>query len=243
MKTALTIAGFDPSGGAGILADIRTFTEFGVRGVSGVTALTAQDGSSVKGVMPVPARFLVKQVETLLDAFDVDALKIGMLAKEENVLAVARLVKKGGLGKIVLDPVLRSSTGYPLLEKKGVRTLTLKLLPLATVVTPNIDEAGVLAGMEVRDLKGMEEAAVKIAALGPQNVLVKGGHLRGAPVDVLYDGKSFTRYRGRRIRGTHHGTGCVLSSAIAAGLARGRTVKGVVGEAKKHVSRIIKTRP
>jgi hydroxymethylpyrimidine/phosphomethylpyrimidine kinase len=243
-KTALTIAGSDPSGGAGVQADLRTFEAFGVRGLSAPTALTAQDGLRVTGVMAVPRSFLVKQVETLLNTFNVDAIKIGMLANAENALAVAGLIKKWGLEKIVLDPVLRSTDGYPLLDKKGVVVVTLKLLPLVTVVTPNIHEASVLSGFKVKDLKGMEEAAIKIASSGVEYVLIKGGHLKGAPVDVLHDGKKFYYFKGRRIKRKNlHGTGCILSSAIAAGLARGRTVKravGGVGGAKEYLTEVLR---
>jgi hydroxymethylpyrimidine/phosphomethylpyrimidine kinase len=243
MKTVLTIAGSDPSGGAGVQADIMTFSDFRVRGFSAITALTAQNGSSFKGVMPVPRSFFIKQVETLLSSFSLDAVKIGMLARAEIVVAVTGLIKKWKFRNIVLDPVLSSSSGYTLLGKRGIKALK-KLLPHVTVLTPNLEEASTLSGISVKDVKGMEEAAVIIAASGPQYVLVKGGHLKGNPVDILYDGMRFHHYKGRRIRGKDlHGTGCVFSSAIAAGLARGRTVERAVGDAKNYLSRVIRARP
>jgi hydroxymethylpyrimidine/phosphomethylpyrimidine kinase len=242
MKTVLTIAGSDPSGGAGVQADLKTLADFGVRGLSAITALTAQNGHAVKGVMAVPRRFLIKQIETLLGAFKVDAVKIGMLASAEILLSVTRLIKKRELKNIVLDPVLRSSNGYPLFEKKGLSTIT-RLLPLVKVLTPNIDEAGVLSGIKVKEVKGMEEAARRILLLGPAYVLVKGGHLKGPPVDILHDGRRFYYYEGKRVtRKDLHGTGCNLSSAIAAGLARGRTVNRAVEDAKSYVIGVIKAR-
>jgi hydroxymethylpyrimidine/phosphomethylpyrimidine kinase len=193
--------------------------------------------------MAVPRSFLIKQIETLVSSFTVDAVKIGMLARTEIVVAVTGLIKKWALENIVLDPVLSSSSGHTLLEKRGMGAIK-KLLPLVTVVTPNLEEASTLSGISVKDVKGMEEAAIIIAALGPEYVLVKGGHLKGNPVDILYDGKRFHYYKGRRINGKDlHGTGCVFSSAIAAGLARGRTVERAVGDAKNYLSRVIRARP
>jgi hydroxymethylpyrimidine kinase/phosphomethylpyrimidine kinase len=246
MKTALTIAGSDPTGGAGVQADLRTFSDFGIRGLSAITALTAQNGSTrkgVKGVMAVPPRFLIKQVEAFLGAFTIDAVKIGMLAKADSVDAVGRIIKKRGLKNVVLDPVFRSSSGYPLLQKDGLGAIK-RLLPLVTVVTPNIDEAAALSGIKVIDTKGMEEAAVIISSFGPRYVLIKGGHLKGSPVDVLFDGRRFYQYKGRRIkRKDLHGTGCILSSAIAAGLARGRTVKRATEDAKAYLMKVLRERP
>ncbi|MEE9613748.1 MAG: bifunctional hydroxymethylpyrimidine kinase/phosphomethylpyrimidine kinase [Thermodesulfobacteriota bacterium] len=246
MKTALTIAGSDPSGGAGIQRDLRTFRDFKVRGLSAVTALTAQNGKSVKAVEPVAPRILARQVDVLLEEFDVDAVKLGMLANPEVVAAVTRLIKRHGLKNVVLDPVFRASpgrgqsgrVGRPLLTplRPGITALK-KLLPLVRVVTPNLDEAAVLSGIKVTGVKSMEEAAERIHGLGPACVLVTGGHLKGSPIDVLYDGKGFTRCEAPRIKGADtHGTGCMLSAAVAAKLARGRGVKKAIKEAKRYVT-------
>ncbi len=242
MKTVLTIAGLDPSGGAGVSADLATFAAFKLSGLSAVTALTDQDGKTVRGVLPTPPPFLFKQLTTLLSAYDVDAVKIGMLVDAEIVATVEKVIKLRSLDKIVLDPVMSSSDGYPLLEKSAVGALKI-LSALATVVTPNIDEAALLSGIKLTDTKGMEEAAKRIHALGARYVLVTGGHLEGDPVDVLFDGEGFDYVKGRRVKTRDlHGTGCALSSAIAAGLALGNGVKRSVRDARVHVANVLKAR-
>lgn len=244
MRTVLTIAGADPSGGAGIQADIKTFAAFGVDGLSAITSLTAQNRRAVKSTIPVPPAFLLKQVVVLLEEFRPDAVKIGMLATSANATAAAKVIKLKRLTNIVLDPVMKSSGGYPLIDSKGLSSIK-GLLPVTTVVTPNVDEAEELSGVRIRDVKGMEAAAERIFSYGPEYVLVKGGHLKDSPTDVLYDGRRFEHFEGRRLKGRKerfHGTGCVLSAAIAAGLAKGRTVRKAVEDAKEFLEEVLKGR-
>jgi len=244
MKKILTIGGSDPSGFAGIQADLLTFSKFGTRGLSAITAITAQTEKGVKAIWPVSPVLVKKQVETLLEKFRIDAVKIGMLGTVENVGAVKKLIRKWKLKNIVLDPVMRSTGGYPLLDRKGIGSLK-KLLGSVTVVTPNLSEAGIISGISVKTIEDMERAAKKIHSLGCRYVLIKGGHLKGAPVDVLYDGKRVFYFKGRRIKGApkkFHGTGCLLSSAIAAGLARGKNVAEAIKDAKGYVERVVRER-
>lgn len=244
MKTVLTIAGSDPSGGAGLQSDLATFAEFGVRGVSAVAALTAQNSTEVRSVKKVPSPFLRAQVETLLDEFTIHAVKVGMLGSSANVRALGELVSAGGLPNVVLDPVLVSTSGFPMLGSGGVEAVR-KVLPLVKVLTPNVPEAESLAAIPIRNRLAMEEAARVIHGLGAANVLVTGGHLEGEPVDVLYDGAGFRRYRSGRLKGGRarfHGTGCMLSAAIAAGLANGRTVPEAVEAARDYVRTVVRSR-
>lgn len=242
MLRVLGIGGFDPSAYAGVLSDMRTFEAFGVEGVGAVTALTVQDRVRVSAVMPVAPRFLSREIRALLDAMRVDAVKVGMLGTSENAGVVARMIKKYRLKNVVLDPVFSSSGGRALLDKPGALK---KLLLLTTVLTPNIGEAGIIAGLTIRGVPAMEAAAMRILKLGPKAVVIKGGHLKGAPIDVLYDGKVFNYFKGKRIKASAkrlHGTGCIFSSAIAAGLAQGLSIKDSVKGAKAYLERVIKER-
>ncbi len=251
MKKILTIAGSDPTGGAGLQADLAVFTAFKLEGLSAVTAITAQDGVTVTMVEPVRPAVLKKQLNTLLAAYEIDAVKIGMLGTGELADIVRLAIKRHGLRNVVLDTVLAASaatslrlSGKPLLNKDGITALK-KLIPLCRIITPNIIEAGILTGMKIDILIEMEAAAMDLHALGTENVLITGGHLKGAPIDVLYDGKRFHHFEGRRIKADKkalHGTGCMLSSAIAAKLAKGRTVKTAVKEAKAYLERRIRER-
>jgi len=235
MKHVLTIAGSDPSGGAGIQADLATFAAFGVKGLSAITAVTVQNGSSVKGLFPIPPSFVVQQVEALAEAYTVDAIKIGMLAKRRIVTAVTKLLDRLGLATVILDPVITSSSGFPLLEKSGVSAL-MDLLPHALIVTPNLLEASLLTGLTVVTEDDMGEAALRIWEMGPRYVLIKGGHLAGEAVDILYDGESMTRYAAERIGSGLHGTGCRLSAALAAYLAKEEGMEQAVARSKNYVS-------
>jgi len=251
MKKILTIAGSDPTGGAGLQADLTVFTAFKFEGLSAVTAITAQDGVTVTMVEPVRPGTLRKQLDTLLAAHRVDAVKIGMLGTGELADVVRLAIKRHGLRNVVLDTVLASSaatslrlSGKPLLNKGGLVALK-KLFPLCHVITPNIIEAGILTGTKITTLKEMETAAMKLHSLGTENVLITGGHLTGAPIDVLYDGDDFHHFKGRRIKASKqalHGTGCMLSSAITAKLAKGRTIKTAIKEAKAYLERRIRER-
>lgn len=220
MKKVLTIAGSDPSGGAGIQADLKVFRALRVYGFSVIAALTAQNTSGVYGVMAVGEGFVRRQLGVLLKDVRPDAVKIGMLSTSGNVDAVAWAIRKFHLGNVVLDPVIRSSSGRTLADAAMPETLRKRLIPRCTVITPNLHEASLLAGMDVRDREGMAEAARLISSLGPKQVIITGGHLEGEAVDLFYDGT--VRYlRARRVPAEYHGTGCVFSSAVASFLARG----------------------
>jgi hydroxymethylpyrimidine/phosphomethylpyrimidine kinase len=240
VPTALTIAGSDSGGGAGIQADLKTFSAFRVFGTSVVTALTAQNSVGVHGVFNVPPEFVVSQLDAVLSDIGADAVKIGMLSTAPIIRAVAGALPAPGRRPVVLDPVMIAKSGDPLLEPEARAALIAEMLPLAEVVTPNLLEATALADMAVVTEADMEEAARRIGKLGPRNVLVKGGHLPGAATDILWDGRAFRRYTAPRLDSPNtHGTGCTLSSAIAAGLARGRPLADAVEEAKRYVTAAI----
>ena len=243
-QVALTIAGSDSGGGAGIQADLKTFAACGVFGTSAVTALTAQNTAGVRGVHPVPADFVVEQVEAVLDDLDVRAVKTGMLATAAIVLAVARLAASSRLPQLVVDPVMVASSGARLLEESAERAYVDRLLPHALVLTPNLFEAQVLLGRSISTLAQQRDAARALGDLGPSWVLVKGGHAVADAgddaVDVLWDGSALVELRGPRVAGSNnHGTGCSLASAIAAGLARGQDVGSSVEAAKAYVARAL----
>jgi len=241
IKTALTIAGSDPSGGAGFQADIKTFSAMGVYGMAIPAALTAQSTSGVTAVREVYPAFLEAQLDTLLSDIVPDALKTGMLLSARTMRVVAAAVRKYRLNNLVVDPVMVSSTGARLMRKNAFDTLVGELLPLAELVTPNIDEAVRLSGMSIEDPEDMEEAARRIQALGPRFVLVKGGHLGGEPIDVFYNGKEIFRFHGKRVSGKKlHGTGCVYSAAITAGLAKGMSAMEAIANAKEFVTKAIR---
>jgi hydroxymethylpyrimidine/phosphomethylpyrimidine kinase len=238
---ALTIAGSDSGGGAGIQADLKTFTAFHVFGMSVITALTAQNSMGVRGVCNVEPAFVAQQIDAVLDDFGADAVKIGMLSTAPIVRAVAERLRAHGQAHIVVDPVMIAKSGDPLLQPDAREALVRELLPLADVVTPNLHEAAALAGMTVSTEGEMEEAAHRIAALGPRHVIVKGGHLKDSATDLLWDGRTLTRFPAPRIDSPFtHGTGCTLSSAIAAGLAGGRALEDAVREAKAYVTAAIR---
>ena len=209
---ALTIAGSDTGGGAGIQADLKTFSAFRVFGMSVITAVTAQNSVRVSGVHNVPAEFVAEQIDAVLSDFGADAVKIGMLSAASIVSAVAGRLKAHGAERIVLDPVMIAKSGDALLEPDARAALVRELLPLAWVVTPNLHEAGALADMAVATERDMEEAARRILALGARHVLVKGGHLKDSATDLLWDGRQLTRFPAPRVVSTStHGTGCTFS--------------------------------
>ena len=225
MPRALTIAGSDSGGGAGIQADLKTFAAFGVYGASAVTAITAQNTLGVQAIHEVPADVVAAQVDAVLSDIGADAVKTGMLVSTVIIEAVADRLRAHDVSRLVVDPVMVAKSGDRLLRDDAVVALRESLLPLAEVVTPNTDEAGVLAGIEVVDQDSAREAARRIHALGPRYVIVKGGHLDGPTSDdLLFDGQRFEVLSGRRIATRHtHGTGCTFSAAIAAELAAGRS--------------------
>jgi len=237
---ALTIAGSDSGGGAGIQADLKTFTAFRVFGMSVLTAITAQNSLGVQGVQNLPPEFVARQLDSVLGDFGTDAAKCGMLSTAGIIRAVAAKLKEYKVERLVVDPVMIAKSGDPLLQPDARAALIAELLPLALIVTPNLHEASALAGIPVEGQEEMEEAARRIHRLGPRYVLVKGGHLKGEAVDVLWDGREFTRLSAPRIDSPNtHGTGCTFSAAIAAGLAQGLPLVEAVREAKGYVTKAI----
>jgi hydroxymethylpyrimidine/phosphomethylpyrimidine kinase len=236
VKTALSIAATDPTAGAGAAADLKTFGAFGVYGYVAVTAVTVQSRGAVLDMRPVPADVVEAQIRAV---GRVDALKVGVVATAENARAVAAAIR--GLGvPVVLDPVLSSSGGVPLLGPGGREALLGELLPACTLVTPNLAEASALTGEPVRTRADMERAAARLSALGPGAVLVKGGHLQGDPADLLWSAGRARWLEGERIAVDLHGSGCALSSAIAAGLALGRDLADAVGAARAYVTELLR---
>ncbi|HEU4370684.1 MAG TPA: bifunctional hydroxymethylpyrimidine kinase/phosphomethylpyrimidine kinase, partial [Methylomirabilota bacterium] len=218
---ALTVAGSDSGGGAGIQADLKTFSAFQVFGMSVLTAVTAQNSVGVAGVHNLPPEFVALQLDTVLGDLGPDAVKVGMLSTAGIIRVVADRLTAHGQTRVVLDPVMVAKSGDPLLQPDARAALVEAMLPLAVVVTPNLHEAAALAGLPVATEADMEEAARRIHARGPRHVLVKGGHLKDSATDILYDGRTFTRFPAPRLDSNNtHGTGCTYSAAIAAGLAR-----------------------
>jgi len=238
---ALTIAGSDSGGGAGIQADLKTFSAFRVFGMSALTAITAQNSVGVQGVFNLPPEFVARQIDSVLSDFGADAVKLGMLSTAPIIEVVADRLVAHGARRIVVDPVMVAKSGDPLLEPDARAALVKRALPLAEVVTPNLHEAAALADMPVASERDMEEAARRIHALGPRAVLVKGGHLAGPATDLLWNGREITRFTAERIQSAStHGTGCTFASAIAANLARGRALGDAIREAKAYVTAAIR---
>ena len=239
---ALTIAGSDSGGGAGIQADLKTFFAFGVHGMSAVTAVTAQNSLGVQAVSELPLPVIAAQIESVAGDVGADAVKTGMLAGAGVVELVAEIVERLDLGPLVVDPVVTSGSGTTLLPGEAIRLVMERLLPLAEGVTPNLAEAEALAGRPVKTLAGMKEAAAAIGASGCRWVVVKGGHLEAAEeaVDVVFDGKKVVELRAPLCRiGSPHGTGCTFSAAVAAGLASGREPLQAIKKAKEFITRAI----
>lgn len=245
MRTALTIAGSDSGGGAGIQADLKTFAAHGVYGTSAITAVTAQNTLGVTAWQALPADLVTAQIEAIAADIGADAVKTGMLANAAIVEAVAAAIESLELPLVVVDPVMIAKGGDRLLEEEAVAMMRAELLPRAHIVTPNIPEAEVLAGMAVRSLDDAREAGRRILALGPRVVLIKGGHLEGSEsIDVACSAEGAFEIRGERIvsRSTH-GTGCTLSSAIAANLAKGLGDREAIERAREYLEGAIRHAP
>jgi hydroxymethylpyrimidine kinase / phosphomethylpyrimidine kinase / thiamine-phosphate diphosphorylase len=241
MPIALTIAGSDSGGGAGIQADLKTFAAFGVYGASVITSVTAQNTLEVTGIHDLPPEFITLQLDTVVRDLPVDAIKTGMLSNPAIIFAVSERLKTLGVEKLVVDPVMVAKGGAALLRPEAEAELIERLLPLAYVVTPNLGEAEALAGMSIRNIAEMEQSARRIHAKGPRHVVVKGGHLEGPPVDVFFDGQRFQYFEGERIESKSlHGTGCTFASAIAAELAKGAEVTEAVRSAKSYITTAIR---
>jgi hydroxymethylpyrimidine kinase/phosphomethylpyrimidine kinase len=237
VKRVLTIAGSDSGGGAGIQADLKTITVLGGFGMSAITALTAQNTLGVQGIVELDVGFVKKQIDSVLSDIGVDAIKTGMLANSEIVRGVAEKIREYGIEKVVVDPVMVAKSGDALLKKEAQETLKRELLPLCYLVTPNLPEASVLSGHAVKGLDDMKGAAMAIHQLGARNVLVKGGHLPGNPIDLLFDGERFNEFEGERIATKNtHGTGCTYSAAIAMELAKGEPLAEAIGKAKAFMT-------
>jgi hydroxymethylpyrimidine/phosphomethylpyrimidine kinase len=241
MIKVLSIAGSDPSSGAGLQADLKTFQALGAFGMAVPAALTVQNSRGVSGVEPLTPRMISRQLEALLADIKPGAVKTGMLLTKRNVDVVAGAVKEYNLKNLVVDTVLRSSSGRTLLYPTAVSSLKKKLFPLALIVTPNIPEAEAIAGMKINSQEDMDYAAGKLLDLGPSYVLIKGGHGSGRATDTLYGGKTVLEFSAPRRAGEFHGTGCVLSSAIAVFIAGGLPVEKAVGKAKQFVDRMLRT--
>ena len=237
MKTALTIAGSDCSGGAGIQADIKTMTMNGVYAMSAITALTAQNTTGVRAILESTPEFLAQQIDAVFEDIRPDAVKIGMVASTELIRVIADRLRYYHATNIVVDPVMAATSGSALMKTDAVQTLISELLPLATVVTPNIPEAQVLSGLTIETRSDMETAAKKISGSHGCAVLLKGGHSISDANDLLYDEGEFTWFEGKRIDNPNtHGTGCTLSSAIASNLAKGFSLTESVRRAKDYIS-------
>ncbi len=228
---AMTIAGSDSGGGAGIQADLKTFQALGVHGTCALTAITSQNTTGVKAVFDVPVPVIESQIDAVLSDFDVTYAKTGMLSRAETVRCIARKVAEYGL-KLIIDPVMAAEAGGRLLNPDAVETLKSELLPLAEVTTPNVYEAAVLSGIEISDMESARAACVKIRSMGVKNVVLTGGHFGG--VDILYNG-DFQYFRGDLVKGGTHGTGCTHSAAVTAYLARGEPLPAACEKAKAFV--------
>ena len=238
---AMTIAGSDSGGGAGIQADLKTFAALGVYGTSVLTAITAQNTVGVTGIHEVPVDIVAAQIEAVITDIGADAVKTGMLSSSDIIEMVARELAHFRVDRLVIDPVMVAKSGDRLLREEAVNALRTKLLPLATVVTPNIPEAETLAAMRIHSREDARRAAEVIFGMGARAVVVKGGHLEGLPVDLFYDGGEFREFIAPRVDTANtHGTGCTFASAVAAGLAKGMEVVDAVAAAKEYVTEAIR---
>ena len=239
---ALTIAGSDSGGGAGIQADLKTFAAHGVYGTSALTAITSQNTRGVTDVWELPASLIESQIDAVITDIGADVVKTGMLSSSTVIEVVAAKARQHSLDALVVDPVMVAKGGDRLLRDDAVDALRSLLVPIAMVMTPNIPEAETLLGVKIETLEDAKEAAQALVGMGARAVVVKGGHLKGPPTDILYDGEEFRAYTSRRIETTStHGTGCTFASAIAANLAKGLPLRQAVSLAKSYVTSAIRT--
>lgn len=243
MKKALTIAGSDSGGGAGIQADLKTFTAYGVFGMSAITAITAQNTVGVQGVFELPTGIIAEQIKSIVSDIGTDAVKTGMLSSPDIVTTVANSIEKFELKNLVVDPVMVAKSGDPLLSENARKVVKERLLPLATVITPNLFEAEVLLDLSIKTIDDMKNAAEQLRKTGCQWVVIKGGHLADEveAIDVVYNGKDFELLKAPRFNSRNtHGTGCTFSSAIAAGLAKGYEPLQAIKQAKEYITEAIR---
>jgi len=241
MKFVLTIAGSDPTGGAGIQADLKTISSLGCYGLSAVTAITSQTSSGVKEYVNMDPSALRSQIIHLYNEFKISAVKVGMLATTENLKVVASVLAAKKQNNIVVDPILFSSNRVKMIDHNGIRAYWNNLFPIARVITPNIDEASVFSGIKISSVEEMMEAGRKLAETGAEAILIKGGHLAGDPVDVLYYKRRIVLLPQKRIRRNIHGAGCTLSSAIATLLAKGFNLENAIRTAQNFTSSCIRS--
>lgn len=241
MKTVLTIAGSDCSGGAGIQADIKSISANGVFAMSVITAITAQNTTGVFAIQDITPEMIKAQIKAIFDDIKVDAIKIGMVSKIESIKAIAEGLREvKDLPPVILDPVMVSKSGFKLLSEDAKDTLIKELFPFATVITPNLPEAEEILGIKITNIDEMKEAAIKLKELGAKSILVKGGHLEDDATDLLYSDGEFYYFKQERIPTKHtHGTGCTLSSAIAANVAKGASIKEAVSAGKEYITMAI----
>lgn len=240
MNTALTIAGSDCSGGAGIQADLKTFSANGVFGMSVIVSVVAENTSRVISVEDISPEMIKNQIDAVFEDIEVDAVKVGMLSSEICMKAVAEKLRQYKPKYTVIDPVMVAKGGHALMKPEALEALKTEIIPLAYVLTPNIPEAETITGMSIESQEDVQEAAKKIYSLGAKNVLIKGGHLSGDAIDLLYDGKSFYTFTTERINTKNtHGTGCTFSSAITANLANGLNLNKAVEKAKSYITTAI----
>lgn len=240
MKRLLTIAGSDCSGGAGIQADLKTFAAHGTFGMSVIVSVVAENTQRVIDIQDMRPDMIEKQMDAIFEDIGVDGVKVGMLSGIETMSAVSRKLHQYLPKNLVIDPVMSAKDGHALMPENALSVLIKDIIPLADVLTPNIPEAEIIIGMKINDLEAMKEAAKKIWQLGAKNVVVKGGHLDGTAMDVLFNGQNFSYFDVGRINTKNtHGTGCTFSSAIAANLANGLTVTEAVAKAKKYITMAI----
>lgn len=244
-KIALTIAGSDSGGGAGIQADLKTFSALGVFGTSAITAITAQNTMGVDAVEVLSPEIVAAQIKSVTNDMPVAAAKTGMLANAAIIEVVVKTIKGVGLQKLVVDPVMVAKGGHRLLAEEAEAAMRTVLLPMAYVITPNLPEAEVLTGMHIATLDDMKSAAEKLHSMGAQNVLLKGGHLPSEDaVDFLFDGKNFHKLQARRVKtSSTHGTGCTLSAAITAYLALGEELPDACSKAKDYLTNALRHAP
>ncbi|WP_276917528.1 bifunctional hydroxymethylpyrimidine kinase/phosphomethylpyrimidine kinase [Aneurinibacillus aneurinilyticus] len=237
MKKVLSIAGSDCSGGAGIQADLKTFSAHGVFGMSVIVSVVAENTSRVIDIQDVKPYMIEKQIDAIFEDIDVDAVKVGMLSQPDCMKAVAEKLKQYAPANVVIDPVMYAKNGCPLMNPGAIDTLIKTVLPLADLLTPNIPEAEQIAGIEINNVEDMKKSAVEIYKMGCKNVLVKGGHATGNALDILFDGNKFYSFDAQRIETKNtHGTGCTYSSAIASNLALGFELQEAVHRAKEYVT-------
>jgi hydroxymethylpyrimidine/phosphomethylpyrimidine kinase len=244
MRVVLTIGGSDSGGAAGVQADIKTFAAHGVHGVSAITAITAQNSVEIVTSVPLSPQIVAAQIAAVAGDFEVDTVKIGMLATVQILDAVVREIEDRRFRNVVVDPVMKSTTGTSLLDREGIDHLRSRLLPLASVVTPNVSEAERLCGMEITSVADAHRAADRLLELGVGAAVVKGGHLPGVPIDVVHAAGAVIELDGERVDSTHvHGTGCVFAAALAARLALGDDVPAAALAAKRYVQQAIERAP